>query len=163
MKAIVYTSNTGYTKEYAEILSEKTSLPVYSLDKAAKNIEQGTPVIYLGWLFANSVKGYKKAAKLFDIAAVCGVGLCDTGTMVSDVRKAIALPKDIPLFTMQGGMDIGRLHGMNKFMIEMFIKRLAGKADRSQDEERALELARKGGNLVSEENTAAFMAWYKER
>lgn len=163
MKAIVYTSNTGYTAEYAKILGEKTGLPVYSLKEAAKKIEKGTRIIYLGWLFANNVKGYKKAARLFDIAVVCGVGLCDTGTMVAEVRTAISLPESTPLFIMQGGMDHARLHGINRLMINMLVRRVSGKEDRSQDEDRMLELIQKGGNYVSEENTTAFMAWYKEK
>ena len=56
MKAIVYTSNTGHTAEYAKILCKKTGLPVYALNEAAKHISNGTEIIYLGWLFANSIK-----------------------------------------------------------------------------------------------------------
>ena len=88
MKAIVYTSNTGHTAEYAGILGKQTGLPVYSLDRAVKELEKGTAIIYLGWLFANSVKGYQKAAKLFAVSAVCGVGLCDTGTLL-DYKRAV--------------------------------------------------------------------------
>ena len=33
--AIVYTSNTGYTAEYAYLLGGKTGLPVYALAEAA--------------------------------------------------------------------------------------------------------------------------------
>ena len=35
--AIVYTSNTGYTQQYAKLLGEKTGLPVYSLDEAMRS------------------------------------------------------------------------------------------------------------------------------
>lgn len=69
MQAIVYTSNTGHTAEYAKILGEKTSLPVYALSEAKKQLSSGTEIIYLGWLFANGIKGYKKAAKKYKISA----------------------------------------------------------------------------------------------
>lgn len=36
INAIVYTSNTGYTAQYARLLGEKTGMPVYSLDEAEK-------------------------------------------------------------------------------------------------------------------------------
>lgn len=36
MKAIVYISNTGHTKKYAELIGEKTGLPVYELSEAKK-------------------------------------------------------------------------------------------------------------------------------
>ena len=47
MKAIVYTSNTGHTRAYAELLACKTGLPVYALEDAAKQLEKGASVIYL--------------------------------------------------------------------------------------------------------------------
>ena len=37
-QAIVYTSNTGFTKEYARILAEKTTLPLYNLESAQKSL-----------------------------------------------------------------------------------------------------------------------------
>lgn len=161
MKAIVYTSNTGYTEAYAKILGQKTGLRVITLDQAMKLLPKGTRIIYMGWLFASSVKGYHKAAKRFDIRAVCGIGLCDTGALLAEVRKAIALPESIPLFTMQGGMDHSKLRGINKFMIDMLVKMLQRKEDSTQDEKRMLELIQKGGNYVSQENTQQFMQWYQ--
>lgn len=163
MKAIVYTSNTGHTARYARILGEKTGLPVYELTEAEGLISRGTPVIYLGWLFASSVKGYKKAAKHFNISAVCAVGLCDTGTGIDGVRKANAMPADLPLFTMQGGMDKTELRGINKFMIKMLIKMMDSKKDKTADDERMVYLLKNDQDYVCEENTAAFMEWYAEQ
>lgn len=119
MKAIVYTSKCGHTAEYAGILGKLTGLPVYSLKDAEKQLENGTSVIYLGWLMASMVQGFKKAAKKFKISAVCAVGLCDTGALLSEVQKANALPEGFPLFTMQGGMDKTKLHGPYKLMINI--------------------------------------------
>lgn len=162
MKAIIYTSNTGHTAKYARILGEKTGLPVYELTEAEGIISKGTPVIYLGWLFANSVKGYKEAAKLFNVVAVCAVGLCDTGTAIDDVRKVNAMPEDLPLFTMQGGMDKTKLRGINKFMISMLTKSMESKKDKTADDERMVHLLKNDRDYVSEENTATFIEWYQK-
>ncbi len=162
MKAIVFTSNTGHTAEYAKILGEKTGLPVYSLKDAQKVLESNTQIIYLGWLFANAVKGYKKASRKFKVCAVCAVGLCDTGTAITEVRKANAMPDEMPLFTMQGGMDKTKLHGINKFMINMLTKGLTSKNEKTKDDERMLELLTHDKNYVSEENTIAFMEWFSK-
>ena len=72
-EAIVYTSNTGYTAEYARMLGESTGLPVYDLNAAAAQLKPGTEILYLGWLMAGAVKGYKAAAKRYRVCAVCGV------------------------------------------------------------------------------------------
>lgn len=163
MKAIVYTSNTGHTAQYAKMLGKMTGLPVYSLGETTKTLQKQTEIIYLGWLFASSVKGYRKAAKNYKIAAVCGVGLCDTGCLLDEVRKANALPQDMPLFTLQGGIDHSKLRGINKFMINMLVKSLSSKAERSEDDERMLSLIKNDGNYVSEDNLFAVLKWYENR
>lgn len=161
MQAIVYTSNTGHTAEYARLIGEKTGLPVY--EAGDKALAKGTSVLYLGWLFANTVKGYKKAAKRFRVEAVCAVGLCDTGTAIPDVRKTNGMPDSLPLFTLQGGMDKTRLRGINKFMIKMLTKAIGSKQDKTADDERMLYLLENDQNYVSEENLTAFIAWYENQ
>ena len=160
--AIVYTSNTGHTRKYALLLGEQIGLPVYSLDEANAQLSSGSPVIYLGWLHASHVKGYSKAAKRFALCAVCGVGLCDTGTLTDQVRKATSIPEGIPLFTLQGGIDRSRLKGMDKLMISMLTKGLASQKHRSAQDERMLELLSKDENYVSPENLAGLLQWYRE-
>ncbi len=157
---IVYTTNTGHTLEYAKILGEKTGLPVYELAEADKQLDNGTEIIYLGWLFANNIKGYKKAAQKYKISAVCAVGLCDTGTALAEVRRINSIPEGTPLFTMQGGMDKTKLRGINRFMINMLTKAVDSKKDKTPDDERMLYLLKNDKNYVSEENTAAFAEWY---
>lgn len=159
--AIVYTSGTGHTRQYAFLLGEKTGLAFYTLEEAMSLLPAGTPVLYLGWIHASHVKGYANAAKRFTICAVCGVGLCDTGTMTSEVRKATAIPEEIPLFTLQGGIERGKLRGMNKLMISMLTKGLASQKQRSEQDDRMLELLSKDANYVSEENLAGVEQWYK--
>ena len=163
MKAIVYTSNTGHTAAYSKILGAKIGLPVYALNEAAKKLQKGTEIIYLGWLFANNIKGYKKATKKYKISAICAVGLCDTGTAVAEVRKANSISEETPLFTMQGGMDKTKLRGINKFMINMLTKGLSSRKERTENDERMLELLTHDKNYVSEENITAFMKWFNEQ
>ena len=163
MKVIVFTSNTGHTAEYSKMLGEKIGLPVYALNEAAKKLQKGTEIIYLGWLFANNIKGYKKATKKYKVSAICAVGLCDTGTAVAEVRKANSISEETPLFTMQGGMDKTKLRGINKFMINMLTKGLSSKKERTENDERMLELLTHDKNYVSEENITAFMKWFNEQ
>ena len=161
--AIVYTSNTGHTRQYALLLGERLGLPVYALNEANAQLSGGSPVIYLGWLHASHVKGYAKAARRFDLRTVCAVGLCDTGTLTDQVRKATSIPEGIPLFTLQGGIDRSRLKGMDKLMISMLTKGLDAQKQRSAQDDRMLELLRRDENYVCPENLAEVLQWYKER
>ena len=163
--AIVYTSNTGYTKQYAELLGSKTGLPAYSLSEAQAKLASGTSIIYLGWLMAGKVQGYSKAAKRYRIEAVCGVGMGATGSQMQDLQKANNLPAGLPVFTLQGGFDLAKLHGIYKLMMTIMKKTagkgLADKQNRTPEEDAMLELLTRGGSHVSVGNLAAVLDWYR--
>lgn len=157
--AIVYTSNTGFTAQYAAMLSEKLALPAYTLANALTNLPKATSIIYMGWLMAGSVVGCRKAAKRFAIEAVIGVGLGDTGAQDDAARKACRLPADVPVFTVQGGMDHAKLKGGYKMGISLLTKVMSAKKNRTPDENKMLDLLIKGGNYVSEKELSAVLAW----
>ena len=165
MKAIVYTSNTGFTEKYARMLSEKTGLAAYALKDAAK-LERGGEVIYLGWISANRINGLKKAMKRFDVRAVGAVGMLGTGTRLSETRDANGLAADMPLFTLQGGYDNTRLKGIKKLLMKAVEKTLSeslsAKADRTPDEDAMLDMVKNGGDYVREDNLAALLDWYEQ-
>ena len=48
IQAVVYTSNTGSTEQYARLLGQETGLPVCSLTEARKTLSAGTQILYLG-------------------------------------------------------------------------------------------------------------------
>lgn len=159
--AIIYTSDTGHTLQYARLLGEATGLTVYSLPEARAALPGGSPVIYMGCIHASRVKGYARAARRYAVCAVCGVGLCDTGALTAQVRKATAVPEGTPLFTLQGGIDRSRLRGIHKLIIAMLTKGLSDQKERSAQDERTLELLRGDANLVSSENLSDVLQWYR--
>lgn len=160
-QAIVFTSNTGFTRKYAILLGEKTALPVYALEIAPSHLPVGSEVIYLGWIHASHVKGFSRAAKQFTVCAVCGVGLCDTGTLVAEVRGATYIPAHLPVFTLQGGLDRSQLKGINKLMISMLQKGLASQTQRTDQDERMLQLLSQDADYVREENLKDVLDWYR--
>ena len=163
INAIVYTSNTGYTAEYAKIIGRRTGLAVYSLDDAKKKLPRNSSVIYLGWLMAGGIKGCKKARIRYKISAVCAVGMCKTGSEMQNVRKSNAIPENIPVFTLQGGFDLKRLTGIYKLIMTVMKKTvgkgLADRKNRTSDEEALLEVLTHGGSRVCEENLKDFYVW----
>lgn len=163
--AIVYTSNTGFTAQYASLLGGETGLPVYSLEDALKSLPQSSPIVYLGWLTAGKVQGYDKAVTKFNLQALCAVGMAKSGFQMEDVKKSNNLPQGLPLFTLQGGFDLKKLRGIYRLMMlvmsKTVAKKLAAKPDRTPDEEDMLDLFQNGGNRVSLENLRPVLAWYE--
>lgn len=167
IRAIVYTTNTGSTKEYARILAEKTGLQYLSLEEAKQNLAKGTGIIYIGWIMASEIKGYKVARSRYKICAACAVGMGQTGTQITEVRNKTKIPEQIPVFTLQGGFDISKLSGIYKMMMGVMIKTagkaLAEKTDRTPDEDVMLEMMQHGGNHVCLENLSDVLKWYNSK
>ena len=163
--AIVYTSNTGFTAEYASLLGGETGMPVYSMEEAEKRLPPHSPILYMGWLAAGKVQGYDKAVTKFNPQALCAVGMTRSGSQMEDVKKSNDLPEGLPLFTLQGGFDLKKLRGVYKLMMsvmsKMVAKKLAAKSERTPDEEDTLDLFRNGGSRVSLENLKPVLEWYQ--
>ena len=165
MEAIIYTTNTGSAEQYAKMLAEQTGLSVFSMEEAKSEVEEGSEIIYLGWIMAAQVKGYKTAAKKYKIRAFCAVGIEKTGTRTEEISKKTFVPAEVPLFTLQGNFNVKKLHGfyriMMSMMVKMVTKQLVAKTDRTQRENEMLEIMLQGGENVRKENLAEVLDWYK--
>lgn len=159
--AIIYSSNTGHTRRYAELLSRATGLPAYDVRNAKP--DKNMPVIYMGWLMASTVKDLGRAKRWFDVQAVCGVGLCATGALLSEVRRTSRIPGNIPLFTLQGGMDVDSLTGIYRKMIDMLTRFMAGKKNPTPDDREMLRLLTTPGDYVDAANLADILEWYRRQ
>lgn len=161
MKAIVYTSNTGFTKEYALLLAEKTGVPALTLKEAKGTLNKGDEIVYLGWLMAGFVKGYSTAKKLYNIKAVGGVCMGETGSQLDTVRKNNAIADDVAVYTMQGGFDMSKLSGIYKFMMKFMVKHLIKEINLKEkitDSDRLLlKMMTEGASAVSEENLSGLI------
>ena len=163
MDAVVYTSNTGFTAQYAALLGGRTGLPVYTLAEAAGALPRGAEIVYLGWLMGGGVKGLKQALARYAVRAVCGVGMSPAGARLEETRKANALDPAVPLFLLQGGYDPARLRGVSKLMMSLVAKstakELSAKTARTAEENDMLELMLHGGSRVSAEGLAPVLEW----
>ena len=167
MMIIVYKSNTGYTEQYAKLLSEQLGLPCYKLGSVPE-CHKGREVIFLGWLFAGNIVGYKAAAKKYALRCVCGVGMGPASQAGAEkVRAKMGIPAEVPVFTLQGGFDINKLHGPYKWIMQLKCKEirktLAGKASLSPAQQLTYDMATKGASAVSAENLTPIIDWYKTK
>jgi len=163
MKAIVFESKTGNTKKYAEMLGQKAGLPVYEHKEASRHLSKQDEIIYMGWLCASSVKGYKKAAEKYNVKAVCGVGMmraCEEALRNMVERNNISGPE---AFYLQGGYDEKKLTGIYKLLMKIFskvlLKQLEDKKFKTDEELETIDMIKNGRSLVKEENLAPILEW----
>jgi len=164
MDAIVYTSKTGHTEKYAQMLGRAINLKVMSLQEA-KQLKSDSEVIYFGWLMAGAVKGYKRARRLFTVRAVVAVDMSQCDKQIDGIRKAYKIKTETPVYCIPGGFELEKLNGIYRFMMSAMkkavCKGLIEKQDRTPEEDEILELFTNGGCRVSEENLKEIIMWYE--
>lgn len=129
---IIYGSQYGSTKRYAEHLSETTGIEVVDYKKA-KNIEGFDRIIFMGGLYAGGVLGLKKTVgKMTDnqelIIVTVGVTNPNETEYFSEIRKSIkakipaGLYNEEKIFHLRGAIDYSQLDMKHRFMMSMFHK-----------------------------------------
>ena len=158
MDAIVYSSNTGFTAKYAEMLAKATSVPIYEIKPALKQLAQGTKIVYLGWVFGDRVMGLPQAMKKFEISAVCAVGMTKPCEEVeARERAANSVGEQIGFFTLWGGCDLRKLRGIKKLLLNMVIKNTVKDLEAKPQQELSetdrdmLDIMKNGRDCTSEE------------
>lgn len=116
---IVYTSKTGFTREYAQMLGRAAGLPVCALDEATGKVGPGSDILYLGWLMAGHISGIDHAVKRFHVRAACGVGMTPPGDKVlQDLARSNYVP-NAPIFYLQGGWAPKKVGWLQRRMVGM--------------------------------------------
>ena len=126
---ILYGSQYGTTKRYADELSRLTGLPALSYEKAA-DLAGCEQIVYLGGLYAGGVKGLKQTAKKFPAGVrliLVTVGLADVQDEqnIENIRRSVRrqLPAEVlqnaALFHLRGGIDYSRLNLTHRTMMTL--------------------------------------------
>ena len=135
MNIVVYGSQYGTAKKYAEELSSRLDFELKSYD-AVGDINAYETIIYIGAWYAGGVLGMKKSFKnLKNCSAhqiiIATVGLADpddkenTETIKRGMKKQ--LPKEVfskaMIFHLRGGIDYSKLSFKHKTMMRMLYKK----------------------------------------
>lgn len=160
---IIYESDSGFTKRYAEMFAEKTGLECHSLYMARIKVKRESDVIYFGRVIQGEVDGLKKARKKYNVLAVCPVGLkMGTDAVKAEIAEQNKLEDTLPkLFYLRGGFDPAQNKGLEKALIELIVGDLENRAeDLDAVEAQYLADLKNGADYVKEENLAALTDWY---
>ena len=143
---IIYGSNYGTSKRYAEELGRRMQVEVVSY-KELGDINEYTDVIYIGGLYAGGVCGmsktlkkWKKEKKSLCIISV-GVSNHRGQKNIDAIRKNIKLQLPDELYRMariyhlRGGIDYSKLSGTHKVMMGLLYKKCKSIPEEQRDEE----------------------------
>ncbi|MGN0688503.1 MAG: hypothetical protein ACI4KA_10390 [Oscillospiraceae bacterium] len=145
---IVYESNTGFAERYAKTLAAKTGLQALPLSKAKGSVAKGSDIVFIGWVFANTISGLDKARKLWNITALAAVGMNPLSEKNTEILKEANKP-ECPFFYLPGGLDNSKLKGMHKMMLNMVCRSL--EKENKPEYKDTIEAFKNGSDLYSEE------------
>ena len=164
---IIYTSETGNTKEYAMMLRDALDLPAYRLGDAPAQVA-GAEAIYLGWLMAGNLVGYASAAKKYKLVCAVGVGMSpESEEQTKALAKKIQAPEGMPVFYLQGGYDKKKLKGFNKAVMSVVEKTIMKKLEEMPEEARTgdpiYKMITEGYSVVSKERLQPVIDRFENR
>lgn len=146
MKAIViYNSQTGFTRRYAEWIAEETGADCLELSAAKKkDLSAYEAIIFGGWACAGSISkiGWFKGnmdqwADKKLIAFCVGAGPMDNPEIDTALKRNFneREQEKIKIFYCPGGLNYEKMSSPSKLMMKMFVKTLKAKKDQTEAEQ----------------------------
>lgn len=162
IKAIVYKSETGFTKEYSKMLSDKLNIPCYTLEEAKKKLNKQDEIAYLGWVCAGIIKGVNKVRNRYKVKCYGAVGAFPKNNKyVDSLVKSNALEKE-KLFYLRGGINFGKLKGYKKFIVKI-VGNVLEKNDKDKEgSEEIIRLFNEGASFVNSKNLDEMIDYIKK-
>ena len=163
---IVYRSNTGFTKEYAEMLAKAEKMKVCPLSEAQGKVGPGETVFFMGPLMAGHISGVDQAVKKFAVKGVCGVGMSPASQQVLDTLSKANYVPGAPLFYLQGGWAPKKVGWLKRRMVGMATKSMRESlrdkgSRRTPEENKQLDFLLHGGSFVAFERLETIRNWMR--
>lgn len=160
---IVYTSKTGHTRQYAEMLAKATKCKIFSLQDAQRSLPEGEPVLFLGWLMAGHISGIDQAVRRWDVRCAVAVGMTPPGKdVLNTISRANYVP-NAPVFYLQGGWSPKKVGWFQRRAVNAVTrstrKALLAKSSRTEQEQAYLNMLLRGGSFVEYQNLKPIQEW----
>lgn len=151
MKTIViYNSQTGFTKRYAQWIAEATGADCFELSEAKKkNMATYGAIIFGGWACAGGISKLSWFKGNIDKWADKKlIAFCVGGSPIDNPEIEIALKqnfkeselKKVNVFYCPGGFNYEKMSPPSKFMMKIFIKTLKAKKDKTEADKEMIKM-----------------------
>ena len=164
---IVYRSNTGFTREYAEMLGKAEKIKVYSVSEAESKVPSGEDIFYLGPPMAGHISGIDQAVKKYAVKGVGGVGMSPASPQVLETLSKANYVPNAPIFYLQGGWAPKKVGWLKRRMVGMATRSMREALQdkgsrRTPEENQQLDFLIHGGSWVSFDKLDAIRDWIRE-
>lgn len=151
MKTIViYNSQTGFTKQYAEWIAEAIGADCLDLSTAkGKNMDSYEAIIFGGWACAGSIhklNWFKKNIEKWNNKKL--IAFCVGGSPLDNPEIKPALRRNfteselekVSVFYCPGGFRYEKMSAPSRLMMKMFLKALKAKKEKTEAEQEMIKM-----------------------
>ena len=167
--AIIYVSQTGFTKQYAEWIAEEVQGDCMTVAEAEKKDLSGyDAVVFGGWCFAGSIKKLdwfkKKAAQWADkkkVVYAVGASPLENPELQEGLRKNFTDEEwaQISVFYCPGDLCYEKMNGVSRVMMKMFVRMLA--KNKSEKEQAMAKMLSKSYDISDRKYIAPMVEYLK--
>lgn len=140
-KIVIYKSRTGFTKRYAEWISDELMCEILDFEKINKlNLDDYDLVIYGGRVHAGNIDSLKKVKDILKdkkcklIVYATGATPITAAEEIDNIMKINFTDNSIPCFYMQSGLCYEKMGFVDKTIMKMLSKMLSSKKDKTDAE-----------------------------
>ncbi len=142
---VIYNSQTGFTKRYAEWIAEATGADCFALaDAKKKSMDEYDAIVFGGWACAGGISKlswFKSNIDKWNGKKL--IAFCVGGSPIENPEIDEALKKNftdaerekVSVFYCPGGFNYDKMSAPSKLMMKMFIKALKAKKDKTEEDE----------------------------
>lgn len=170
---VIYKSQTGFTKKYAEWISQESGCECVDFNKARKlDLIAYDAVVFGGWCLAGGITKLNWFKKQIPALAAAGKKI-----IVYTVGATPAESPDIPeamqrnfsddewdkvkVFYCPGGLDYDKMNFLSRFAMKMLAKSLSAKRDASEKELKPAEMISHSYDLTDKKYIEPILAELK--
>lgn len=168
---VIYNSQTGFTKRYAQWISEALECNCIEFSEANKlDLEQYGTIIFGGWACAGSVsklKWFKNNMKKWNnkkLAVFCvGGSPLENPDVEAAMKNSFTEEehKKARIFYCPGGFNYEKMSAPSKMMMKMFIGALKSKKDKTEEDKIMIDMISKSYDISDKKYIEPIIEWAK--
>ena len=147
---VIYNSQTGFTKRYAEWISDAVGAECVELGDAKKRLfDEYDAIIFGGWACAGGIsklKWFKSNMQKWNGKKL--IVYCVGGSPLESPQVPEALRNNfnedewekVNAFYCPGGFDYEKMSGKSKLLMKIFLKALSAKKEKTEEDKNMIEM-----------------------
>ncbi|BBF43635.1 hypothetical protein lbkm_2323 [Lachnospiraceae bacterium KM106-2] len=157
---VVYKSNTGFTKRYADWIAEELGINAVPIRKVSKSeLRSKDVIIFGGCLLAGKISGLSKIKKLAGdskklIVFTTGLTPMVAKKFVEKVKEDNITKEDeerISFYYFAGGVDYDKLKGIYRFILKRFYKSLKKDIEKKPENEMMMKVLEESADYTNKD------------